>query len=585
MKKLLLLICIFLLITFSSFSQASNTWSVKFSDAIISRWPTTINSMTGKGWEYSNSIVLHGMEKVYNQVNDANYLNYIQTYVDNYVNTDGTFKAGVTLVSLDRIHPGILLLFLYEKTGLAKYQTAATTLRNVLVGAGASYAPYRTPVNKIFWHKQAGYDNIMMLDGMYMAHPFLAKYGKMFGDNAAIDTAVNQTLFAYNQLYVSSNKLVKHAWKEPGTPGTPASWTPDGAGNSPSVWSRAMGWYMMAVVDILKYVPAGHPKRAQLITALGNMAAGIKASQDPTTHLWYQVVNQTSASLSGNYLETSGSAMFVYALKTACDSGWISSATYLSTAQQGWDGLKTYSIDLWPTDGLARVNNFAPAMSALANDAAYAATASVDCPGSAHPHGYAAILMAASVMEFPLITLPVRFISFTAKEFTDNTRLTWKNENESEVDYYEIQKATGGNNFVAVGNVKSSGLSDYSWVDNKISTGKIYYRIKAVSFDGSFYYSATLSVKQNSTAMNVQVTPNPVRDGVINVVLNNLSAGKYQLKIINNSGGTIESKTIEIRDERNTIQSFTLPAGSSKGLYYLRLEGDGLKINKTILIQ
>src|SRR5258705_4379350 len=137
--KIVLLSCIFASFSISSFSQVSNTWSVKFSEAIRTRWTTTpvagrvcIDKMTSKGWEYSNSIVLHGMENVYNQVNDAIYLNYIQTYVDNYVNTDGTFKAGVTLVSLDRIHPGILLLFLYEKTGLARYQTAAATLRNVL---------------------------------------------------------------------------------------------------------------------------------------------------------------------------------------------------------------------------------------------------------------------------------------------------------------------------------------------------------------------------------------------------------------------------------------------------------------------
>ncbi|HLG39488.1 MAG TPA: glycoside hydrolase family 88 protein, partial [Chitinophagaceae bacterium] len=241
----------------SSFSQA-NTWSVKFSNAMISRYTPTINAMTSKGWEYSNTIILHGMEKVYNQVNDPAYLAYVKGFIDAYLNADGSFKAGVTLVSLDRIHPGISCLFLYEQlksnaSDSLKYRTAATNLKNVLVGPSASYAPYRTPVRKIFWHKQSGYDNIMMLDGMYMAHPFLAKYGSLFGDNAAIDTAVNQTLFAYNQLYVSGTKLIKHAWKEPGSSGS-VSWD-DAAGNSTSVWSRATGWYMMALIDILKYVP------------------------------------------------------------------------------------------------------------------------------------------------------------------------------------------------------------------------------------------------------------------------------------------------------------------------------------------
>jgi rhamnogalacturonyl hydrolase YesR len=51
-----------------------------------------------------------------------------------------------------------------------------------------------------------------MLDDIYIGHPFLAKYGSLFGDNAAIDTAVNQTLFLYNQLYDNTTHLIKQAW-------------------------------------------------------------------------------------------------------------------------------------------------------------------------------------------------------------------------------------------------------------------------------------------------------------------------------------------------------------------------------------
>ncbi|MFI5131741.1 MAG: glycoside hydrolase family 88 protein [Chitinophagales bacterium] len=583
--------CIFLIFSLSSFGQASNTWSVKFSEAIRTRWTTApvggrvcIDKMTSKGWEYSNSIVLHGMEKVYKQVNDANYLNYIKAYVDNYVNTDGTFKAGVTLVSLDRIHPGILLLFLYQETGLAQYQTAATTLKNVLVGAGASYAGFRTPVNKIFWHKQSGYDNVMMLDGMYMAHPFLAKYGKMFGSTAAIDTAINQTLFAYNQLYVSANKLIKHAWKEPGTPGVPATWTPDGAGNSPSIWSRAMGWYMMALVDILKCVPAGHAKRPQLIAALDNLAAGIKASQDPASHLWYQVVNKNSVSLAGNYLETSGSAMFVYALKTACDSNWISSATYLQTAKDGWDGLKTNSIDLWPTDGLARINNFAPAMSALNSDALYAGTASVDCPGSAHPHGYAAILMAASVMEFPLVTLPVKFTSFTAKEYPSKTTLSWQMGDEDDAVHYEIQRSVNGTNFIAIGKVAAAGLSAYSFDDNTVENKTVYYRINAVYSNGSPHYSVTLSVRRNSHAQIFVISPNPVKGGDMNIITTNFKPGAYKINIISATGNVVHKATLNIT-EGISGQHIQIPTSIPKGIYYVQLTGEGIVAKKNIAIE
>jgi unsaturated rhamnogalacturonyl hydrolase len=580
-----------LLITVTSFSQsASNTWSVKLSDAMISRYTPTINAMTSKGWEYSNTIILHGMEKVYNNLPAASYtsyLNYIKAYADTYINTDGTFKTGVSLISLDKIHPGITCLFLYEKTGNDMYRIAAQSIRNAMVGASASYNAYRTPINKIFWHKQtAAYENIVMLDGMYMGHPFLAKYGSMFSDPAAIDTAVNQTLFCYNQLYSSSLKLIKHAWKEPGSSGT-VSWD-DAAGNSTSVWSRAMGWYMMALVDILKYVPAAHPKRAQLLTALSNLAIGIQNFQDAGTGLWYHVVNQTSATLSGNYLETSGSAMFVYALKIACDSGWINAATYMPVVQAGWNGVKA-KIDNY-TDSKPRINDFSPAMSVQNTEALYvqASLQPVDCPvasGTQHPHGYAAVLMAASVMEFPLTTLPVRFISFTAKDLNDIVRVTWENGYEDQLDHYEIQRSSTGNDFLTIGSVPATGASKYSWDDNTVENKTVYYRVKAISIDGSADYTAILPVRRKSTGLSLQVAPNPVQDGNINIFINSVPDGKYNLKVINSSGAIIQTKSITINDQANTVISLSLGGQIGKGLYYVQLDGNGVLINKNILVK
>lgn len=297
--------------------------------------------------------------------------------------------------------------FSNEKTGLAKYKTAATTLRNMYVGAGATYP--NTAEGHIFWHKNNGtYNDIVLADGIYMLHPFLVKYGKMFNDAAAIDTAVNQTLFVYNKLYNSSTKLLKHAWN----PTRTQSWA-NSAGVSTTYWSRGMGWFCVALVDILKNLPANHPRRAQLITALGNLCAGLQTYQDATTGLWYQVIDKKNT-LTGNFLETSGSAMFVYTLKTAVDSGWIASA-YLTVAQKAWNYLKNTAngkITVY-TDGYPKVSGFAPAMGVQTNDAAYVQTSlqPVSCPGTAHPHGYGAILLASSAMEFPVGTGTARMIN------------------------------------------------------------------------------------------------------------------------------------------------------------------------------
>jgi unsaturated rhamnogalacturonyl hydrolase len=586
--KQLLQILIFLLFTASSFGQFSNTWSVKFADAIRSRWDETpvggrvcIDKMTSKNWEYSNAIVLHGIEKVYKKVNTAAYRTYIKTYVDDYVNGSGAIAQ--TINSLDRLHPAILLLFLYEDPATSaadktRYKTAADFSRNILVGPSATYP--KTTVGKIFWHKDNGsYNDIVMLDGFYMAHPFLAKYGRMFNDNAAIDTAVNQTLFIYNQLYDNTTKLIKHAWN----PTKTEPWANATTGNSTSVWSRAMGWYMMALVDVLKYVPASHPRRAQLLTALTNLSTGIKNFQDPTSKLWYQVMDKTAATLPGNYLETSGSAMFIYSLKTSIDSGWINSATFSPVAQSAWTGIQTKIST--NADGKPQINDFAPAMSVQNTEALYvqASLQGVDCPGTAHPHGYAAILMAASAMEFSGI-LPVRFASFTAKEFPSKTTLTWKMGDESDVDHYEIQKSTNGNDFITIGTTRAANISAYSFDDNTIENKTVYYRINAVYGNGSPHYSVVLSVRKNNHGHSFEIFPNPVKGGDMNMVATNFKAGKYDVSIIGATGHAVYKETLNIA-EGISGQHVQLPAAISKGIYYVLLKGEGVVINKNIIIE
>ena len=423
-----------------------------------------------------------------------------------------------------------------------------------------------------------------MLDGIYMAHPFLVKYGRMFGDNAAIDTAVNQTLFVYSQLYDPTTHLIKHAWTS--TPLSYPAWANPTTGNSASVWSRAMGWYMMALVDILKYIPITHPKRSQLITALSNLAIGVKNYQDPTSGLWYQVVNR-GTSLSGNYLETSGSAMFVYALKTAADSNWISSATYLPVAQNGWIGLKT-QIDTY-TDGMPRINNFAPAMSYQNNDGAYAAITSVDCPvasGTQNPHGYAGILMAASVMEFPIYgVLPVNFLNFNANQDGENVKISWQTGNETGVDYYLVEKSTNGINFSVASTASPNQSSSYQWTDSAATQTNIYYRVKEVSKNGVSTYSKVVLIKiqENNAFARVIIAPNPVKNNIVNINLDKLNPGNYKISIVTANGSLLIKKDLNITGMLPIVESLKLP-GESKGVYYLSVEGKDYKTTKQIFV-
>lgn len=412
-KPFLIIVSTFLFI--QSFCQPANTWSVKFSDAILNRYTPTINALTGKGWEYSNSIVLRGVQEVYERTGNKSYFNYIKAYIDSYVDSSGNISAFNLSATLDKIHPAILCLFLYQQTRWPKYKSAATNIRNYLL----QNPGFNKTLDGGYWHKNDGnYNNVMMLDGIYMAHPFLAQYGSMFGDDAAIDTAIDQTLLLASHVYDSTEYLVKHAWDYSKI----KPWANPFTGASGEVWSRGIGWYAAAIVDILPYVPVTHKRYSELRILLSNLAIGIKNTQDPVTGLWHQIVDKQDS--ANNYLESSGSGLLIYALKTAVNNDWIDTS-YLSVVRKGWQGLQT-QIGIY-TDGMPQIRSFAPAMSVQNNYTAYVSIpfTAVNCPTPApaiqHPHGYCGLLLAASAMEFP-----VNLYTFTGNgNWTDSTN--WSN--------------------------------------------------------------------------------------------------------------------------------------------------------------
>ncbi|MBN1129637.1 MAG: glycoside hydrolase family 88 protein [Chitinispirillaceae bacterium] len=388
----IVLVCI----SFSSTPASQTSWAVDFSNGIIQRWPNSINDMTAKGWEYTNAIVLQGIERTWAYTKNAAYLAYIKKYVDQFVNASGNVAFDSTAQSLDKLHPAILCLLLYQETGEQKYKIAADKLFSHLK---------QQPTNPSggFWHKKTN-ANHMLLDGIYMAHPFLAKYGYQIGERNYCDSmAAFQILLLSSHVYVHSKKLLLHGWDESKT----AAWADKTTGLSSEIWSRATGWFSMALVEVLRYFPKEHPKYPELLALLNNLAEGIKNTQDPATGLWYQVVDKGSS--AGNWLESSGSGMMVCALKNAVDHGFID-RSYLAVAQKGWTGLKTkFTRD---NQSLPVINDFVGSMNVLVDYAAYVSQVAVDCPPAAHTHGYCGSLMAAAAME--LSTKPKYRLSITS---------------------------------------------------------------------------------------------------------------------------------------------------------------------------
>ncbi|MBN2546820.1 MAG: glycoside hydrolase family 88 protein [Spirochaetes bacterium] len=353
------------------------TISVSFAEMIIKKWPDP-TTITQKGWEYNNSIVLHGIEKVYKKTGNKKYLDYIKKWVDYYIDESGNINFDKSANNLDHIHPGLLLLFLYEETGLEKYKKAAIALKNELVNQ---------PRNKEggFWHKDI-YKNEMWLDGIYMAEPFLIKFGYLFNDSDYCnDESTFQAILIANHAQDQNTGLLYHGWDED----KDKSWADEKTGVSGFVWSRGMGWYMMALVDMLDYLPKEHKNYKKIIDILSRACEGLKRYQDQKTGLWFQVIDKKNE--KANWIETSGSAMFIYTIKKAVVNNYIGKE-YLQVAEKGFKGLKSFIT--YTKTGDPVINQAVEGMGVQISYKSYIYKAKL----SNSSHGLCGILMAGSVM-------------------------------------------------------------------------------------------------------------------------------------------------------------------------------------------
>jgi unsaturated rhamnogalacturonyl hydrolase len=170
-----------------------------------------------------------------------------------------------------------------------------------------------------------------------MASPFLAQYGNMFHDTTAVSEAIHQMLLLAKHTYDLKTGLFYHAWDE----SRDQRWANPKTGQSPNFWSRSMGWYMMALVDVLDYVPLNDPHRSELISIFRRLTDALLAYQDSKTRLWHQVTDRISS--KGNYLESSSTAMFMYAITKGVNKGYLN-LHYLTVSKETFQRFLKYAV-------------------------------------------------------------------------------------------------------------------------------------------------------------------------------------------------------------------------------------------------
>jgi unsaturated rhamnogalacturonyl hydrolase len=326
-------------ILFNSHVVAQTPMSQKMANTIISASPTYY-STNGSSWDYVTGTVMKGFQELYVSTNNVTYYNYIKATVDNEVTTTGGFKTySPSGKTLDAVREGSSVIFMHQQTSTVKYKTAATTIRGQLNTGVQS----RTSEGG-FWHKEV-YPWQMWQDGLYMAEPFYAEYSKLYNNSATddFDDIAKQFILMETHARDTKTGLIYHGWSEQPTSSASVAWANPTTGCSKCFWGRAMGWYAMALVDVLDYFPANHPKRAELVSILQRLMAALVPYQEPITGCWYQVVDYTTTGYgpaNGNYLESSASIMFIYTMLKAVRLGYIDSS-YKNIATKAYTGYLT----------------------------------------------------------------------------------------------------------------------------------------------------------------------------------------------------------------------------------------------------
>lgn len=311
---------VLLLICTTTYSFAAEPVSVQFANSIMNRRPEKYGD-----WGYVTGTVLKGFEMVWRHTGDKKYFDYMKKTVDASLDNKGNingFRASKT--SIDDAEEGRILLILYQETGDEKYKIAADSVRTQF-----DIQP-RTSEGG-FWHKQI-YPHQMWLDGLYMGAPFYTNYSRMFDHPDDFNDVTKQFLLIKKHLYDPKTGLYYHAWDE----SKKMFWADKKTGLSQCFWGRGLGWYAMALVDVLEYLPQDHKDRQKLVAIFDDLVVALKKYQDPKTGLWWQVLDQGDR--FGNYLEGSASSMFVYSIAKAVRIGILDKSFY-SVAKKGYDGL------------------------------------------------------------------------------------------------------------------------------------------------------------------------------------------------------------------------------------------------------
>ena len=318
MKRILLI----LTALFAVAAYGQEPYSIRMIRSEMQRNPdaTYLDGRQGqRKWNYTTGLELKSFLDAARRYELPEVVEYVRAWADTMATEKGDiYSYKKSNYNVDHICPARIYFDLHDMYGDQdkRYRRVTRKIREQMDSHP------RTQSGE-FWHKKA-YPNQVWLDGFYMALPFYAEYTRRYSpkeqkDSLFADIAHQFTAGAKNT-YDPATGLFRHAWDESRS----MFWCDPETGLSEHAWGRATGWYAIALVEVLDYMPKDHPGHQELVDQLNYLLEVLPKWADPLTGMWYQVLDCPER--EGNYQEATCSIMFTYAFLKGLRRGYIDSS-------------------------------------------------------------------------------------------------------------------------------------------------------------------------------------------------------------------------------------------------------------------
>jgi len=310
--------------------------SKRVCDNLIETFEPNELEPVNRPWFYAHGLFMCGLQCLYELTEDQRYLEYTKKWADSKIDENGEFYFKNSFIEgsdqpcfcpqLDAVQPGLPFFKLYRIYGDEKYKHAIEVLFDFLKNAD------KTSEGGYFhyWYKNL-FPFQMWLDGLYMAEPFTMEYYLLTKKEECLDMIWNQFRLITEHTRDEKTGLLFHGWDET----KEAAWADKETGHSSEFWGRSIGWYGVALADILEHFPKERPEYEKMKKMLLDVIEAVLKYQDESG-LWYQVLDKGDR--EDNWLESSCTCLYLYTLSKCIRLGFLSK-DYKNQADNAYRGI------------------------------------------------------------------------------------------------------------------------------------------------------------------------------------------------------------------------------------------------------